>query len=170
MNQTLEHYLRSFIGEDQVAWPKLLRSAQYCCNHHKNATTAQSPMETLFGYNASFQMRDEADAPKREIPAVEARLEKLAELRKRLIAHWENANESMAKRYNASHAPKTFRRDQLVVLSTRNLRIKTTRKLSPKWIGPFKVLKPIGSQAYRIALPEKYSRLHNVFYINILKE
>ena len=170
MNQTLEHYLRSFIGEDQVAWPKLLRSAQYCCNHHKNATTTQSPMETLFGYDASFQMRDEADAPKREMPAVEVRLEKLAELRKRLIAHWENANESMAKRYNASHALKTFRRDQLVVLSTRNLRIKTARKLSPKWIGPFKVLKPIGSQAYRIALPEKYSRLHNVFHVNMLEE
>ena len=55
-------------------------------------------------------------------------------------------------------------------LSTRNLRIKTCRKLSPKWIGPFKILEPIGNQAYRLALPEKYSRLHNVFNVSLLEK
>ncbi|KAJ5139112.1 uncharacterized protein N7515_003960 [Penicillium bovifimosum] len=75
----------------------------------------------------------------------------------------------MAKYHNAKRKPMQFNWNQLVALSTRNLRIKTSRKLSPRWIGPFKVLKPIGSQAYQLALPEKYSRLHNVFHVSLLE-
>lgn len=166
MNQTLEHYLRCFVGEEQTSWPKLLKTAEFCCNNHKNTSTNVTPMEALYGYNPSFHLRDEGVADEREMPAVEARLEKLKELRARLVANWQIANETMAKYYNARHKPMTFKRNQLVALSTRNLRIKTSRKLSPRWIGPFKILKHIGNQAYQLALPEKYARLHNVFHVS----
>ena len=43
------------------------------------------------------------------------------------------------------------------------------RKLAPRWIGPFRVLERIGNQAYRIALPNSYSRLHDVFPIQLLE-
>jgi hypothetical protein len=101
-------------------------------------------MEALLGYNPSFHVRDEAVASKEEMPEVKARLEKLSQLREKLVTHWRNANETMAKHYNAKHQPMTFNRGDLVSLSTRNLRIKTSRKLSPKWIGPFRILKPVG--------------------------
>ena len=127
-------------------------------------------MRALMGYESSFHLRDEAVAGEKEMPEVEARLEKLAKLREKLTSHWREANESMAKHYNAKHKPITFKRNELVSLSTRNLRIKTCRKLSPKWIGPFKILEPIGNQAYRLALPEKYSRLHNVFNVSLLEK
>lgn len=169
MNQTLEHYLRCFVNEEQTSWPCLLKTAEFCCNNHKNMSTGRTPMEALFGYNPSFHLRDEGVANEREMPAVEARLEKLKKLRECLVIHWQSANETMAKHYNAKHKHMTFKRNQLVSLSTRNLRIKTSRKLSPRWIGPFKVLKPIGNQAYQLALPEKYSRLHNVFHVSLLE-
>ena len=57
----------------------------------------------------------------------------------------------------------------MVKLSTRNLRLKD-RKLQPRWIGPFRVLERIGSQAYRLALPKKYARLHDVFPIQFIEE
>ena len=55
------------------------------------------------------------------------------------------------------------------MLSTRNLKFKVFKKLSPKFIGPFRVLDPIGSQAYRLALPDQYEQIHNVFYVSLLE-
>jgi hypothetical protein len=65
--------------------------------------------------------------------------------------------------------PKQFKRGQLVKLSTRNLKFKHP-KLSPRWIGPFWIMEQIGRQAYHLALPEKYSRLHDVFPVQFLED
>jgi hypothetical protein len=74
------------------------------------------------------------------------------------------ANEQMAKYYNQNHVLKQFKQGQLIKLSTKNLKLKYP-KLVPQWIGPFQVLERISSQAYWIALPNKYSHLHDVFPI-----
>ena len=43
MNQTLEHYLRCFIDEQQKMWPTLLRTAEFACNNGVNTTIGISP-------------------------------------------------------------------------------------------------------------------------------
>ena len=43
-------------------------------------------------------------------------------------------------------------------------------KLSPCFIGPFQILKQIGSIAYQVALPPHLSNLHNVFHISQLRQ
>jgi len=75
----------------------------------------------------------------------------------------------MTKYYNQNHIPKQFKKGQLIKLSTKNLKLKHP-KLVPRWIGPFRVLEQIGGQAYRIALPDKYSRLHDVFPVQLLED
>ena len=55
------------------------------------------------------------------------------------------------------------------MLSAKNLKQKRpNRKLSHKFIGPFKMLNAIGAQAYRLALSSNY-RIHNIFYIILLE-
>ncbi|GKF10112.1 hypothetical protein Tco_0048038, partial [Tanacetum coccineum] len=43
-------------------------------------------------------------------------------------------------------------------------------KLNPKYVGPFKVLEKVGEVAYKLELPEKMSRVHNMFYVSNLKK
>jgi hypothetical protein len=43
-------------------------------------------------------------------------------------------------------------------------------KLSPRYIGPFKILARVGKLAYRLELPESMKGVHNVFYISMLRK
>eukprot|EP00253_Pinus_taeda_P005595 PITA_05595 len=42
-------------------------------------------------------------------------------------------------------------------------------KLSPRFIGPFKVVERVGPVAYRLALPPHLHRIHNVFNVSVLR-
>lgn len=169
INQTLEHYLRCFTSEDQTNWPNLLKSAEFACNNAINITTGMSPFQALLGYSPDFRQRFEGETSHGEVPAASARIEKLRELRQRLKEHWRKATESMVEHYNKGHKPMVFKKGDLVGLSTKNLRLKGNRKLTPRFVGPFRVLQPIGKQAYRLSLPQQYDRLHNVFHISLLE-
>ncbi|GJV29585.1 hypothetical protein Tco_1386033 [Tanacetum coccineum] len=43
-------------------------------------------------------------------------------------------------------------------------------KLSPRYVGPFKIIERIGPVAYRLELPEKLCGIHNMFYVSNLKK
>ena len=43
-------------------------------------------------------------------------------------------------------------------------------KLNPRYIGPFGIVERIGPMAYRLDMPEEFSRVHNVFHISMLRK
>jgi hypothetical protein len=49
-------------------------------------------------------------------------------------------------------------------------RFKVKGKLSPRFIGPFKVLKRVGHVAYQLELPNHLSDVHDVFHVSQLKK
>jgi hypothetical protein len=48
-------------------------------------------------------------------------------------------------------------------------RFKVKGKLSPHYIGPFKILERKGEVAYQLELPARLSDVHNVYHISQLK-
>jgi hypothetical protein len=49
-------------------------------------------------------------------------------------------------------------------------RFQVRGKLAPRYIGPYKILKRIGSVAYHLELPPEMSDMHNVFHVSQLKQ
>ena len=43
-------------------------------------------------------------------------------------------------------------------------------KLSPRFIGPFEILKRVGTVACRLALPPGMSGVHEVFHVSMLRK
>ena len=41
-------------------------------------------------------------------------------------------------------------------------------KLSPWFVGPFKILQKVGEVAYKLELPENMKGIHNVFHVSML--
>ena len=50
------------------------------------------------------------------------------------------------------------------------IRFQKRGKLNPRYIGPFRILKRIGSVAYRLELPRDLERIHDVFHISMLRK
>jgi hypothetical protein len=150
-------------------WANLLPTAAFAYNNSYNHSLQMTPFKCVFGYDPELRIDVADDVPAGEIPSARERVQRLYELREQLQEHVIKAQEHQAKYYNQKHKPMEFKRGQLVKLSTRNLKLKN-KKLAPRWIGPFRITEVIGSQAYRLALPDQYSRLHDVFPIQLLEK
>ena len=50
------------------------------------------------------------------------------------------------------------------------IRFRKKGKLSPRFIGPYEVLEKIIPVEYRLALPPKLAKLHDVFHVSMLRK
>ena len=56
-------------------------------------------------------------------------------------------------------------------LSSRNLRVKGSRKLLPRFVGPLKVISRVGPSAYRLDMGSGiFKDVHPVFHVSLLRE
>ena len=80
------------------------------------------------------------------------------------------ARDKQAKYASGKAKEHPFQPGQRVLLSSKNIRIRSegTAKLQPKWLGPFKLLRMVGTQAAELELPSTM-RIHDVFHVSLLK-
>ncbi|MBW0464236.1 hypothetical protein O181_003951 [Austropuccinia psidii MF-1] len=66
--------------------------------------------------------------------------------------------------------PPDFHPGDKVWLGSKNIKTtRPTKKLSERWLGPFKVIEKIGSHEYHLKLPQKWKSVHPVFNVSLLE-
>ena len=112
-----------------------------------------------------------ANIQRQDLPAVTRFDNRVQTALKEARACLERAQNRQSKYADRHRRDVTFQRGQQVLLSTQHITLKHpgTRKLLPRWIGPFTILERVGTLAYRLDLPESMRKIHAVFHVSKLK-
>ncbi|MBW0526061.1 hypothetical protein O181_065776 [Austropuccinia psidii MF-1] len=66
--------------------------------------------------------------------------------------------------------PHDFQPGDKVWIASKNIKTTTpTKRLSEKLLGPFEVIKKIGSNSYHLKLPLKWKSVHPLFHVSLLE-
>ncbi|KIM60542.1 hypothetical protein SCLCIDRAFT_44998, partial [Scleroderma citrinum Foug A] len=162
VNQEIGTYLRMYCAEKPDDWSLFLADAQFAHNSRIHSTHGQTPFYLLHGYEPTAYPSDIANPP----GLADDRLEQLVANRDKAIIAHKRAQEAMIAR-KPSLAYKKFEVGDKVWLDARNLRLKTTRKLTPRRLGPFEIIEEITPVVYKLRLPSAW-RIHDVFHASLL--
>jgi hypothetical protein len=171
MNRTLEEMLRAYSTYNQDQWDEYLPAAEFAYNNSQQTSTGHTPFELDNGQHpltpASLFSQTTS------VPAADNFLE-----------HWDNminmakdslreAQENQMKYANQHRRHLTFKIGDKVLLSAQYInnpvdRNRPTRKLTPRYLGPYTISAVISTTAYKLDLPTTL-RIHPVFHISKLK-
>jgi hypothetical protein len=170
VNQVLEQYLRHFCNYQQDDWVELLPFAEYAHNTAVSEATKTSPFYANYGYQPETQWVGPKQGEEWANPASELLLSRWKGIWGDLQANIKRAQEKYARYYDRKvMEPPAFKIGDLVMIDARNLKTqRPSKKLDHKKIGPVKILKKIGTRAYRVELPPTI-KVHNVFHVSLME-
>jgi len=169
VNRILEDILRHYVSADQKNWDTLLSFAEFTYNNKVSVSTGYSPFYLQSGQHPRTPAFMDSCQLVCSLPSVQDMLLRMKELMSSASDNIIRAQCDAAKNYNKKHKELLFHAGDKVMLSTVNLSLFGTKKLNPRWIGPFPVIKVVSPVAYMLELPLSLRAIHNVFHISLLK-
>ena len=167
LNQTIEAYLRAFVGKEQDNWVRLLPMAEFTYNNSTTMGNGMSPFYANYGFH-----------PAAMDPPIAEPLNPASQV----YTHWmhtvydesrkglEDAQERMRQYTDPTWMePPAYQVGDLVMLNGCNIKTRCpSKKLDHKNHGPFQVEKIVSPLAVRLTLPQKW-KIHNVFQVSLLE-
>ena len=173
-NLTLENYLRAFVEPDLRNWDELLPIAQLAMNNSWQESVRNTPFFLEYGRNpwlpgTTFRKANVIKSQRslvRELWPGSFK-ETLVKARQCIL----EARERSKRTFDASRKDMRFEVGDRVLLNTKNLKFKglESRKLLPRFIGPFTVEERVGNVSYKLSLPDTM-RVHPVFHVELLRQ
>ena len=170
--QTLQQYLRAYVSYQQTDWPEWLALAEFSYNNTVSATTQMTPFFAKYSYHPDLYLDPDpalvaAGTPPADLEADVAKLRKLQDYLKAEITFARDVYKETADR-RRQPSP-TYKPGHYVWLLSRHIRTtRPCRKLDHKRLGRFKVVKRVGTHAYRLELPATM-KIHPVFHVSLLE-
>uniref|UniRef100_A0A8K9X149 Gypsy retrotransposon integrase-like protein 1 n=1 Tax=Oncorhynchus mykiss TaxID=8022 RepID=A0A8K9X149_ONCMY len=167
-NQTIGRILRSLSFRNPASWSEQLPWAEYAHNSLPSSATGLSPFQSSLGYQPPLFSSQFAES---SVPSAQAFVQRCERTWKRVrsaLCRY-RAQTVRAANKRRTKSPR-YCRGQRVWLSTQNLPLKTaSRKLTPRFIGPFRISRIINPVAVRLLLPRYLRRIHPVFHVSCVK-
>ncbi len=174
-NRTIEDMLRHFVSPATDDWDQYLPEIQFAINNAWQESVRNTPFYLNYGFHPKTPLA--AILPKgRELASKNPASAKYSLHMQQTLAKAKrcmlDAQQRQKHYYNGRHKPSDFLVGNLVLLATKFLNLRTggTKKLWPRWVGPFMITTRIGSMAYRLELPGSMRSIHNVFHVSLIKE
>ncbi len=164
----MEAYLRVFVKYKENDLARLLPIAESAYNNAKNASTGQTLFELGYGYHPRVSYEEDVDfcSLSKSAEELATELKELLTLYRKNLPHAQD----LQKQYHAKNVKlRSYVPDDKVWLNRKYIKTKWNRKLEAKFFRPFRVLQPVGKQAYKIELPRKW-RIHDVFHVSLLEQ
>ena len=167
-NRTLEEMLRHYVSLSQDDWDLKLPCAEFALNNAIKAATGSTP---FFLNHGRHPRAPAAIAMDTAVPAANEFVGKVNEAISRAKDCLRSAQARMKKNADLGRRDMEFSIGDEVLLSSKNMQIKSkgTRKLMPRFLGPFAVERRIGDLAYQLAIPPSLGKVHPVFHVSLLR-
>ncbi len=164
-NQILGRMLRSLTSRTPASWCDQLTWAEYAHNSVPSSATGLSPFECCLGYQPPLFASQESQS---SVPSVERFIQRCKRTWRRVrsaLCRTRTRTRRAANRHRV-RSPR-YVCGQKVWLSTRNLPIQEgSRKLMPRFVGPFSIVKVLSPVAIKLRLSRQLRRVHPVFHVS----
>ena len=170
-NRTVTQLLRQCINPNQKDWVSKLPAIQFAINSARSQSTGYAPFFLNNGRMPRAMVWNTADPSEYSNVRVFAQKRKLAIMSAHdsIIA----ARVNQTRNANRLRQIVPFKEGDFIYLSTKNISFAKglARKLIPKYIGPYKILKDFDNQSFRIELPPhlKQRGVHDIFHSSLLR-
>ncbi|GJY68644.1 RNA-directed DNA polymerase [Tanacetum coccineum] len=158
-NRSLGNLLRSLVGDNKKQWDLVLPQAEFAYNRSSHSSTGRSPFLVVYGRNP-FTPLDLAPLPVVDSYSVEgeAQATQIKALHEQVRDQITKHNLQYQARANKHRKHVVFNEGDLVWIYLRKDRFPPGRygKLQDCADGPFRVVKRINDNAYKIDLPGSY--------------
>ena len=168
VGQTLQCLIHN--SNEMKMWEILLPTIELVINSLPNSSTGFSPFYLNYGYEPVTPIELLRGDELAETKSVACFVHRVASDWKLTRENLDRSVRLQARYYDKKHRDVGYKVGDLVLLSTRNLKLKgTPRKLQKRFVGPFRVTEAIGEQAYRLPLPDEW-KIYPVFHVSLLRD
>ncbi|GJQ94974.1 putative reverse transcriptase domain-containing protein [Tanacetum coccineum] len=165
--ETVEDVLRACVIDFGSDWDKHLPLAEFSYNNSYHTSIKAAPFKALYRRKCRSPVcwSEVGDAQLTGPEMIRETTEMIVQIKNRLLAA-----RSRQKSYaDVRRKPLEFEVGNKVMLKVSPwkgvVRFGKHGKLSPRYIGPFKILSRVGPEAYELELPRGLQGIHNTFHV-----
>ena len=171
-NQILEDMLRACALNFGDSWEDHLPLAEFSYNNSYQSSIKMAPFEALYGRKCRSPICwFETGENKEFAPEYIKERQEIIEIIRDRLKIAQSRQKSYADQKRRSWEPQIGDMVYLKVSPMKGLqRFGVKGKLSPRFIGPFKILRRIREIAFELELPERLKLIHKVFHVSQLRK
>lgn len=144
VNRSLQETLSKYISDNQTDWDTKLPSCTFALNTAVHASTQYSPYQIVFGKQPTLPIDVLFDVP--TIPYLESSHKVRVKVRENIL----KAQQQYAAKYNEKRTEKHYPVGSKIMVAETMTKPGLSKKLSPKFMGPFRILKQLSPLHYMV--------------------